>query len=38
MKFIVEKKDGKSSTVSFDGKVEELEKALNAVKEFSNDD
>ncbi|MFC3203241.1 hypothetical protein ACFOEW_15625 [Alteromonas oceani] len=38
VKFIVEKKDGKSSTVSFDGKVEEMEKALNAVKEFSNDD
>ena len=38
VKFIVEKKDGKSSAVSFDGKVEEMEKALNAVKEFSNDD
>lgn len=38
VKFIVEKKDGKSSTVSFDGKVEEMEKALNAVKEFGNDD
>lgn len=38
VKFIVEKKDGKSSAVSFDGKVEEMEKALNAVKGFSNDD
>ncbi|MDF3918207.1 hypothetical protein P3W43_04950 [Salinicola salarius] len=38
VKFIVEKKDGKSSAVSFDGKVEEMEKALNAVKVFSNDD
>lgn len=38
LKFIVEKKNGTSSTVSFDGKVEGVEKALNAVKEFSNDD
>lgn len=38
LKFIVEKKDGKTSIVSFDGKVEEVGKALNAVKEFSNED
>lgn len=38
LKFIVEKKDGKTSTVSFDGKVEEVGKALDAVKEFSNED
>ncbi|WP_394221329.1 hypothetical protein [Alteromonas gracilis] len=38
LKFVVEKKDGKSSTVCYDGKVEDVEKALNAVKEFSNDD
>lgn len=38
LKFIVEKKDGKTSTVSFDGKVEEVGKALDAVKEFSSED
>lgn len=38
LKFIVEKKDGSTSTVSFDGKVDEVEKALDAVKEFSNED
>lgn len=38
LKFIVEKKDGTTSTVAFDGKVEEVGKALDAVKEFSNED
>lgn len=38
LKFIVEKKDGRTSTVSFDGKVEELDKALKAVKEFNSED
>ncbi len=37
LKFIVEKKDGKSASVSFGGKVEELHKALDAVKEFSDE-
>lgn len=37
LKFIVEKKDGSTSTVSYDGKVEEVSKALDAVKEFSNE-
>ena len=38
LKFIVEKGDGNTSTVSFDGRVEELGKVLEAVKEFSNED
>lgn len=38
LKFIVEKKNGTTSTVAFDGKVEEVGKALDAVKEFSNED
>jgi len=38
LKFIVEKKDGRTSTVSFDGKIEDVGKALDAVKEFSNED
>lgn len=38
LKFIVEKQDGHTSTVSFEGKVEEVGKALDAVKEFSSDD
>lgn len=37
LKFIVEKKDGSTSTVSYNGKVEEVAKALDAVKEFSNE-
>lgn len=38
LKFIVEKKDGTTSMVAFDGKVEEVGKALDAVKKFSNED
>lgn len=37
LKFIIEKKDKSSATVSYDGKVEGVEKALKAVKEFSDD-
>jgi len=37
VKFIIEKKKGETSTVSFDGKVENLEKALNAIKKFSDE-
>lgn len=37
LKFIIEKKDKSSATVSYDGKVEDVEKALNAVKKFSDD-
>ncbi|MFC1580871.1 hypothetical protein ACFL4N_08165 [Thermodesulfobacteriota bacterium] len=37
LKFIVEKKNGKTASVSFDGKVEDLNKALDAVKEFSDE-
>lgn len=37
LQFIVEKKDKSSATVSYDGKVENLEKALNAIKEFADD-
>lgn len=37
LKFIVEKKDGNTTSVSFDGKVEELNKALDAVKEFNDE-
>lgn len=38
LKFMVEKKDGKTTAVQFDGKVEELNKALDAVKSFNNED
>lgn len=38
LKFIVEKKDGKTTSVSFDGKVKKLNKALDAVKAFSDED
>ena len=38
LKFMVEKKDGSTAAVQFDGKVEELDKALDAVKSFSNED
>lgn len=38
LKFMVEKKDGKTTAVQFDGKVEELNKALDAVKSFSDED
>lgn len=37
LKFIVEKKDKSSATVSYDGKVENIEKALDAVKKFADD-
>uniref|UniRef100_UPI002599999A hypothetical protein n=1 Tax=uncultured Pseudoalteromonas sp. TaxID=114053 RepID=UPI002599999A len=37
LKFIVEKKDGKTTSVSYDGKVENLNKALDAVKELSDE-
>lgn len=37
LRFIIEKKDKSSATVSFDGKVEDVEKALNAVKKFSDE-
>ncbi|UYG00841.1 hypothetical protein [Halomonas sp. GD1P12] len=37
LKFIIEKKDKSSATVSYDGKVEDVEKALNAVKKFADD-
>lgn len=37
LKFIVEKKDGRTASVSFDGKVEDLSKAIDAVKEFSDE-
>jgi hypothetical protein len=35
--FIVEKKDGSTSKVNFQGKVEDLDKALDAVKGFSDE-
>lgn len=38
LKFLVERKDGNTTSVQFDGKVEGLDKALGAVKKFSNDD
>jgi hypothetical protein len=38
LKFIVEKKDGNTSSVSYDGKVENLQTAIDAVKSISNDD
>lgn len=38
LKFMVEKKDGKAVTVQFDGKIEELDKAMNAVKGISDGD
>jgi hypothetical protein len=37
LKFIVEKKNGNTASVSFDGKVEDLNKALDAAKEFSDE-
>lgn len=37
LKFILEKKDGNTKTVSFDGKVQDLNKVLNAVKKFDNE-
>ena len=37
LKFIVEKKDGTTTSVSYDGKVENLEKAMDAVKEIGNE-
>jgi hypothetical protein len=37
LKFIIEKKDKSSATVSYDGKVEGVEKALDAVRKFSDE-
>lgn len=37
IKFIIEKKDKSSATVSYDGKVEGVEKALTAVKKFADE-
>ena len=37
LKFIVEKKDGNTASVNFDGKVENLSKALDAVKRFNDE-
>lgn len=37
LKFIVEKKNGGTASVSFDGKVEDLSKAIDAVKEFCDE-
>lgn len=37
LEFIIEKKDKLSATVSYEGKVEDVEKALNAVKKFADD-
>lgn len=38
LKFMVEKKDGNTLVVSFEGKVRDLDKALDAVKGFSDED
>ena len=38
LRFMVEKKDGRTTAVQFDGKVKELNKALDAVKSFSDED
>ncbi|GAB3108834.1 hypothetical protein G8770_23410 [Aestuariicella hydrocarbonica] len=38
LKFIVENKDGKTTTVSFDGKVESLPAAIDEVRKISNED
>lgn len=37
LKFIVEKKDGNTSSVSYEGKVENLPKVLDEVKNFSDE-
>ncbi|HAS6550790.1 TPA: hypothetical protein GRI54_24235 [Vibrio parahaemolyticus] len=37
LQFIVENKDGKSTSVSYEGKVENLEQAINAVKEVDSE-
>ncbi|MEZ8358395.1 hypothetical protein AB6C56_21460, partial [Vibrio splendidus] len=37
LKFIVEKKDGSTKSVSYDGKVQNLQKAIDAVKEISDE-
>jgi len=37
LRFIIEKKDGNTASVNFDGKVENLNKALDAVKEFGDE-
>lgn len=37
LKFIIEKKNKLSTTVSYDGKVEDVEKALSALKKFADD-
>lgn len=38
LKFIVEKKDGTTSMVAFDGKIEAVGKVLDTVKKFNNED
>ncbi|MEK0160825.1 hypothetical protein WLQ65_17035 [Pseudoalteromonas piscicida] len=38
VKFIVEKKSGDTVSISFDGKAEEFDKVLEAVKSFSDED
>ncbi|MCD9480488.1 hypothetical protein [Photobacterium phosphoreum] len=38
LKFIVENKTGKTTSVSFDGKAEKLSKVLDEVKKFSDED
>ena len=37
LRFIIEKKNGNTASVSFDGKVDDLKKALDAAKEFSDE-
>lgn len=37
VKFVVEKKDGQSSAISYDGKVENLDKAIDAVKRLGDE-
>ena len=38
LKVMVENKEGKTTAVEFKGKVENLDKALNAIKSFSDED
>jgi len=38
LKFIVEKKDGNTTTVSYDGEVDNLDKAIDSVKSLSDED
>jgi hypothetical protein len=37
LKFIIEKKDGNTSSVSYDGKIENLQTAIDAVKSIDHD-